>query len=183
MDLSSVLLHPEFLIHVILSLSAILAYIFRPVFFGSAERNVRMRSKECVCFTCQKILLCSHVANMSHLKKHACYTAAEASWNVMACAQKPDFIFLWNRRVHSNRPEASVQLTTGSRGVRISGSNAGYTMFWGSVKGTEFPLHFPSSASPCAITFQLESTTRHWVQSDVGCTSHHPATPHPPTII
>ena len=29
---------------------------------------------------------------------------------------------------------ASVQSTTGSRGVRISGSNAGYTMLRGSVK-------------------------------------------------
>jgi len=36
---------------------------------------------------------------------------------------------------------ASVQSTTGSRGVRISGSNAGYTMFGGSVKGTGYPLH------------------------------------------
>ena len=31
---------------------------------------------------------------------------------------------------------ASVQSTTGSRGVRISGSNAGYTVFRGIVKGT-----------------------------------------------
>jgi hypothetical protein len=31
---------------------------------------------------------------------------------------------------------ASVQSTTGSRGVRISGSNAGYNMFRGSVKST-----------------------------------------------
>jgi hypothetical protein len=31
---------------------------------------------------------------------------------------------------------ASVQSTAGSRGVRISGSNAGYTMFRGSVKST-----------------------------------------------
>ena len=30
---------------------------------------------------------------------------------------------------------ASVQSTTGSRGVRIGSSNAGYTMFRGSVKG------------------------------------------------
>jgi len=58
----------------------------------------------------------------------------------------------------------SVQSTTGSRGVRISGSNAGYTKFRGSVKGTgyplhcQFPLHFPSHASLCAITFQLDST-------------------------
>jgi len=36
---------------------------------------------------------------------------------------------------------ASVQSTTDSRGVRISGSNAGYTMFRGSVKGTGYPLH------------------------------------------
>ena len=36
---------------------------------------------------------------------------------------------------------ALVQSTTGSRGVRISGSNVGYTMFRGSVKGTGYPLH------------------------------------------
>ena len=59
---------------------------------------------------------------------------------------------------------ASIQSTTDSRGVRISGSNAGYTMFRGSVKGTGYPLHSPVSPSlplpalPCAITFQLEST-------------------------
>ena len=58
---------------------------------------------------------------------------------------------------------SSVQSTTGSRGVHINGSNAGYTMFRGSVKSTgyplfrQFPLHFPSRASPCAITFQLDS--------------------------
>ena len=40
---------------------------------------------------------------------------------------------------------ASVQSTAGSRGVRISGSNAGYTMFRGSVKGTGYPLHSPVS--------------------------------------
>ena len=38
---------------------------------------------------------------------------------------------------------ASVQSTAGSRGVRISGSNAGYTMFRGSVKSTGYPLHSP----------------------------------------
>ena len=41
----------------------------------------------------------------------------------------------------------SVQSTTGSRGVRISGSNAAYTMFRGSVKGTGYPLHSPVSPS------------------------------------
>ena len=42
---------------------------------------------------------------------------------------------------------ASVQSTTGSRGVRISCSNAGYTVLRGSVKGTGYPLHSPVSSS------------------------------------
>ena len=42
---------------------------------------------------------------------------------------------------------ASVQSTTGSRGVSISGSNAGYTMFRGSVKSTGYPLHSSGSSS------------------------------------
>jgi hypothetical protein len=80
---------------------------------------------------------------------------------------------------------APVQSATGSLGVRISGSNAGYTMFQGSVNSTGYPLHspvspslpllcitvchhisiglyhsdFPSHASLCAIIFQLDSTT------------------------
>ena len=43
---------------------------------------------------------------------------------------------------------ALVQSTTGSWGVRVSfycGSNAGYTMFWISVKGTGYPPHSPVS--------------------------------------
>ena len=66
----------------------------------------------------------------------------------MTHAQKPDFVFRRNRRVYFNRPaEASVQSTAGSRGVRISGSNAGYTMFRGSMKGTGYLLHSPVSPS------------------------------------
>ena len=42
---------------------------------------------------------------------------------------------------------ASVQSTTGSRVVRINSSNAGYTMFRGSVKSTGYPLHSPVSPS------------------------------------
>jgi len=37
-----------------------------------------------------------------------------------------------------NSAGASVQSTTGSRGVRNSGSNGGYTMFRGSVKSTGY---------------------------------------------
>ena len=42
---------------------------------------------------------------------------------------------------------ASVQSNTGSRGVRISGSNAGYTMFRGNTKVTGYLLHSPVSPS------------------------------------
>jgi hypothetical protein len=56
---------------------------------------------------------------------------------------------------------ASVQSTTGSRGVRISGSNAGYTMFRGSVKSTGYPLHspvLPSLPLPCVTVCHHIST-------------------------
>ena len=47
---------------------------------------------------------------------------------------------------------ASVQSSTGSRGLRISRSNAGYTTFRDSVKGNGYPLHSlvsPSLPLPC----------------------------------
>jgi len=72
---------------------------------------------------------------------------------------------------------ASVQSTTGSRGVRTRGSNAGYTMFRGSVKCTGYPLHSPVSPSlplTCVnvchhistglytTTLSKSVSTRHW---------------------
>jgi len=74
----------------------------------------------------------------------------------MAHTQKPDFIFRRNGRVHLNRRGASVQSTTRSRGVSISGSNAG-----GSVKSTGYPLHSPVSPSlplPCVTVCHHIST-------------------------
>jgi hypothetical protein len=56
---------------------------------------------------------------------------------------------------------ASVQSTTGSRGVRISSSNAGYTMFRGSVKSTSYSLQSPVSPSlplPCVTVCHQIST-------------------------
>jgi len=91
----------------------------------------------------------------------------EASLNVMVHAQKPDFVFRRNGRVNLNRRGALVQSTTGSRGVRISGSNAGYAKFRGSVKGTGYPLHSPVSPSlsrpvphrvPCRFNWSLKDS-------------------------
>jgi hypothetical protein len=59
----------------------------------------------------------------------------------------------------------SVQSTAGSRGLRISYRNAGYTTFRGRVRILathairQFTLHFPSRASPCATTFRTQYTT------------------------
>jgi len=47
----------------------------------------------------------------------------------------------------SAKRTSQFKSATGSRGVRISGSNGGYTMFRGSVKGTGYPLHSPVSPS------------------------------------
>jgi hypothetical protein len=56
---------------------------------------------------------------------------------------------------------ASVQSTTGSRGVRISGSNAGCTTFRRGVKSTGYPFHSPVSPSlplPCVAVRHHIST-------------------------
>jgi hypothetical protein len=59
---------------------------------------------------------------------------------------------------------SSVQSTAGSRDVHIRVSDAGCTTLRGSVRVLathsirQFPLHFPSRASPCAISFQTHST-------------------------
>ena len=79
---------------------------------------------------------------------------------------------------------ASVQSTTGSRGLLISGSNAGYTMFRGSVKGTGYPLHSPVSPSlplPCVTVchhisfgvYHLSSTIKLHLSGLIG-TANHP---------
>jgi hypothetical protein len=47
--------------------------------------------------------------------------------------------------------------STGSRGVRISGSNAGYTMFRGSVKSTGYPLYLPVFPSLPPVRRRLPS--------------------------
>jgi len=93
----------------------------------------------------------------------------------MAHAQKPDLVFRWNARVHLNRrgrqfsrllaaevcASAVVMLDTPCNEVvwRVLATHS----------FRQFPLHFPSCASPCAIAFQLDSTNgetapgTHWI--------------------
>jgi hypothetical protein len=71
------------------------------------------------------------------------------------------FCLLAKRTSPLKSMRASVQSSTGSRGVRISGSKAGYTMFQGSVKSTGYPLHSPVSPSllPLCVTLCYHIST------------------------
>jgi hypothetical protein len=117
------------------------------------------------------ILIITMYSRVSYVRKttviycliYNCVFDVDCVWNVTAHAQKSDFVFRRNGRVHLNRRGVPVQSTTGSRGVRISGSNAGYTMFRGSVKSTGYPLHSPGSPS-------LPPTVRHGVPSHFNWT-------------
>jgi hypothetical protein len=93
-------------------------------------------------------------------------SAVDCVWNVMARTQKPDFVFRRKGRVHLNRQghqfsrllaaevcaSAVVMLDTPCSEVvwRVLATH--------SIR--QFSVHFPSRASPCAITFQLDSTAR-----------------------
>ena len=82
--------------------------------------------------------------------KHPEYV--EFCWYVMAHAEKPDFVFQRNDLVHLNCVDVSSVDYWKPRLCGISGSNAGYTMFWCSVKSTGYPLRSPVFSSlphPC----------------------------------
>jgi hypothetical protein len=112
----------------------------------------------------------SRMMSLSILSTEAAGTLVEDSWNVMAHGQKPGFVFRRNGRVYLNRrgrqlsrlladevcASAVVMLDTPWSEVvwRVLATHA--------IR--QFPLHFPSRASLCAITFQLESTS---LQRDV----------------
>jgi len=89
---------------------------------------------------------------------------AEASWNVMAHAQKPDFVFRGNGRVYLNRrgrqfirlPAAEVCASTVVMQYTPCSEVVWRVLATHSIR--KFLLNFPSRASLCAITFQLEST-------------------------
>jgi hypothetical protein len=81
-------------------------------------------------------------------------------WSMMAHAQTR-FRLSAKRTSPFKSAEASVQSTAGSRGVRISGSNAEYTMFRGSAKSAGYSLNSPVSSSlplPCVTVCHHIST-------------------------
>jgi len=85
-------------------------------------------------------------------------------WNVMAHAQKPDFVFRPNGRVHLNRRGrqfSRLLATEVCASVVVMLDTPCSEVVWRVLTThsiRQFPLHFPSRASPCAITFQLDFT-------------------------
>jgi len=111
--------------------------------------------------------LCTLLSKCEHWNTMSVYcnlSGVDCVWNVKAHAQKPDFVFRRNVRVHLNRrgsqfsrllaaevcASAVVMLDTPCSEVvwRVLSTH--------SIR--QFPLHFPSRASTYAITFQLDST-------------------------
>jgi len=85
-------------------------------------------------------------------------------WNVMAHAQKPDFVFRRKGRVHLNRRGRQFSRLLADEVCALAAvmlDTPCSELVW-RVLAThsirQFTLHFPSRASPCAITFQLDST-------------------------
>ena len=82
----------------------------------------------------------------------------------MAHAQKPDFVFRRNGRVHLNRQGRQFSRLLAAKvcaSAFMVGSNAGYTMFRGGMKGTGYSLHSPVSPSlplPCVAVCHHVST-------------------------
>jgi len=86
-------------------------------------------------------------------------------WNVMAHAQKPDFVFWRNGWVHLNRQERqfirllAAKVCASAVVMVVMLDTLCSEIVW-RVMAThtirQFLLHFSSRASPCAITFQLD---------------------------
>jgi hypothetical protein len=88
-------------------------------------------------------------------------------WNVMAHAQKPDFVFRRNGRVYFNRRGRqfsrllAAEVCASAVVMVVMLDTPCSELVWRvldihSIR--QFFLHFPFCASPCAITFQLAST-------------------------
>ena len=111
----------------------------------------------------------------------------EASWNVMAHNQKPDFVFRRNGRVHLNRPGRQLSRILaaelcGSAVVMLDTPRS--EVVWrvlATYSISQFPLHFPSRTSPCAITFQLASIAGYTMfrvsVKSTGYPLHRPVSP------
>ena len=91
----------------------------------------------------------------------------------MAHAQKQDFVFRRNGRVHLNRQgrQFSQLLAAEVCASAVVMLDTPFSEVVWRVLAThsipQFTLHFPSRASPCPITFQLDSTNKRSKQTEI----------------
>ena len=99
----------------------------------------------------------------------------------MAHAQKPDFVFRRNGRVHLDQQGRQFSPLLAAKvcaSVVVMLDTPSSEVVW-RVLAThsirQFPLHFLSHASPCVIMFQLDSTKVSWTAwpLKMGPTGHH----------
>ena len=112
-----------------------------------------------------------HPSSRTHSRLPCCSSVElglECVWNVMAHAQKQDFVFRRNGLAHLNRLGCQFSRLLAAEvceSAIVILDTPCSELVW-RVLAThsirQFPLHFPSRASPCAITFQLDSTKRRW---------------------
>ena len=129
------------------------------------------------------------LANWNKLVNTCELGCVEASWNVTVNAQKPDFVFRRNWRIHLNRQGRQFSRLLAAKvcaSAVVMLDTPCSEVLW-EVLDThsirQFPSHFLSLASPCAITFQLESTTlpdrdmqiSSWLQLSPPKHTPHPA--------
>ena len=97
--------------------------------------------------------------------------ALDCVWNVMAHAQEIRFRLSAKLTSPFKSARESVQSTTGSQGLRIGDSNAGYTMFRRSVKSTGYLPHSPVSPSipvQCVtVCHHISTEVYNWINTSV----------------
>jgi hypothetical protein len=108
-------------------------------------------------------LVTMHCMILYYLKLLLITSWVDCVWNVMAHAQKPDFVFRRNGRVHLNRRGRQFSRLLAAEvcaSAVVMLDTACSEIVWrvlATYSIRQFSLHFPFLASPCAITFQLDS--------------------------
>jgi hypothetical protein len=124
--------------------------------------NPKLQSKDKCFSTLTSYLYLSHTTRW--FRNPLCISRSTGQLKCDVHAQKPDFFFRRNGRVHLNRRRLQLiwLLTAEVCSSAVVMLDTPFSEVVWRVVAThsirQFPLHSPSRASPCAITFQLEFT-------------------------
>jgi hypothetical protein len=140
----------------------------------SLSHKQQMAHQRCSCYCTSNVVInitpnsssmtnwqhAKHLTEMEKLPQRRCKLMVEASWNMMAHVQKPYFVFRRNRWVHLNQwgRQFSRLLAAEVCALAVVMLDTPCSEVVWRVLATHSIRQFPSCASLCAITFQLEST-------------------------